>query len=215
MARKMDLDSTGMEFTRQWFRNRNLPTFREYIHPKWAGQPITYLELGVFEGQSMCWMLQHILTDLDARAVGIDPWLMTTKLDEDAMEDVHERAVDNLRGPMLTRIAGGHPKCTLFRANSAEILRRMVGRHGFAGIKSGTVDLCMVDGNHNALAVLDDLRLVYQLVKPRGWILCDDWNNDRPKVDHVKEGVEMWLKEVGEGVRTEWQHKYMICFSKV
>ena len=106
-------------------------------------------------------------------------------------------------------------KLALIRGNSAEILRRMVGRHGFAGIKPGTVDLCMVDGNHNALAVLDDLRLVHQLVKTGGWILCDDWNNDRLKVDHVKEGVEMWLKEVGEGVRTEWQHKYMICFSKV
>ncbi len=213
MTRQMDLDATDMQFTRNWFRMRNLATFREFVHPVWAGKPITYLELGVFEGMSMCWMMQHILTHPKARAVGIDPWLQTTKLSEGDMELVKQRALYNIARWSFAAEGGSHGKCELHRANSAEILRRMVGRHGFAGITKGSVDLCMVDGNHNALAVLDDLRLVHQLMKVGGWILLDDVENDRPKVDHVREGLDMWLVEVGgDDVSQVWKHKYMECY---
>jgi len=62
-------------FTRNWFRRRNQATFEEYVLPMWAGKPITYLEIGVYEGQSLTWMMQNVLTHPDSRAVGIDPWL--------------------------------------------------------------------------------------------------------------------------------------------
>jgi hypothetical protein len=220
----MDLDTTGMQFTRRWFLNRNLATFREFVHPAWAGKPITYVELGVFEGMSMCWMLQRVLTHPAARAIGVDPWLQTTKLSEGDMELVKQRAFNNVgqwsfpaegssqsngQIPSTICITG---KCELYRANSAEILRRMVGRHGFAGITKDSVDLCMVDGNHNALAVLDDLRLVHQLMKIGGWILLDDVVNDIEKKDHVRQGLDMWLAEVGDKVVQVWAHKYMEAY---
>ncbi len=210
MPRELDLDMTGMFFTRNWFRTRNLATFRQYVWPEFSDKPTLYLELGCFEGMSMCWMLQRVLTHPDSRAVGVDPWLQTTKLGPGEMEQVMQRALANTSQWMLCEPA----KVQLHRANSAELLRRMTNRHGFSGIKKNTVDVCMVDGNHNALAVLDDLRLVYQLVKPGGWILLDDVENDHEKQDHVKQGLDMWKAEE-TAYRQLWKHRYMECYQKL
>lgn len=204
MVRELDVDATGKTFTRQWFRVRNLSTFRELVLPIYAGKPTVYLELGCFEGMSMLWMMQRVLTHPDSRAVGVDPWLITTKLDEATMEAVCQRAFSNLREY--------YPRCRLQRGNSSEVLRRMI-RRGFLGIKPGVVDVCMVDGNHNALGVLDDARLVTRLVKPGGWILFDDVENDLPKADHVRQGVDLWLAE-GPGAELAWKHGYMECYRR-
>ena len=78
--RKLDprLIPGDFQYTRNWFCLRDLATFREYIMPQWKDKPIKYLEIGVFEGMSMVWMLHNVLTHPDSRAVGVDPWLMET-----------------------------------------------------------------------------------------------------------------------------------------
>lgn len=200
----LDRSVHDFHFTRRWFLNRNCATFREYVYPRWAGTPATYLELGVFEGMSMTWMMQRVLTHPESRAVGVDPWLMTRKLDSDFMDAVRKRARHN------TRIYS--PRCELIRGSSAEVLRRMVGKDGYAGIKRDSVDVCMVDGNHNALAVLDDALLVLQLVRPGGWILFDDVENKIEKADHVKHGVAMFVEEAGDKIKQIWKHKYMEAY---
>jgi len=218
MARKMDIDCTqhDFQFTRNWFRNRNLPTFRKYIHPKWAGKPLLYLELGVFEGMSLTWMMQHIVTHEESRAVGVDPWLMTRKLDEHLMDGVKQRARHNLT-PWIYPMDAGHTnwKCRLIRGCSAEVLRKMRGRGGFAGITKGSVDICMIDGNHHSLAVLDDCQQGLPLMKPGGWMLFDDVENDHTKSDHVKQGLGVFLEEVGDRVNFLWKHRYMEAYEKV
>jgi len=183
----LPVEGHTFQFTRNWFLNRNLNAFRELILPEWAGKPIRYLELGVFEGMSMTWMLQHVLTHPNAKSCGVDPWLMTTKISGADMEAVMIRAHHNVMPWM---------KCSLVRGNSAEVLRLMLkNRHGYMGIKQGNVDLCMVDGNHNELGVLDDCRLVWQLLKPGGQMICDDVENDKEKAHHVKQGLQMFVSE--------------------
>lgn len=214
MTRQMGIEAVPghqFQFTRNWFLNRNGETFREYVHPEWAGKPITYLELGVFEGMSMTWMLQHVLTHPDAKAVGVDPWLITTKLSAETMDQVMRRAHQNIEP--WTGVFGN--KCQLIRGNSAEVLRLMLkNKFGYHGIKRGSVDLCMVDGDHNELGVLDDCRLVWQLLKPGGCMLCDDVENDKQKEHHVKQGLEMFLAET-PGAELAWKHKYVECYRKV
>ncbi len=219
--RSTSLNTTGLQFTRFWFRNRNLKTFLEFVYPKWSGRDFVYLELGVFEGMSLTWMFQHVLTSEGSRAVGIDPWLETTKLSEELMDKVRERAFSNLDQYMHSTVLGTSDKKRLYlkRGNSAEILRRMHKRE-YLGISKNSVDLCMVDGNHNALAVWDDLRLVFDLVKPGGWIVLDDVENDHEKGDHVKHGLESWKMEMsdkGEWGRVNflWKHRYCECYEKM
>lgn len=172
------------QITRHWFRNRNQKTFEEYVKPEWEDHPITYLELGVFEGGSMTWMLDNVLTHPDSRAVGVDPWLITSKLDQEVMDTVKTRAFYN---------TAFHPNCILQRGNSCEILRRMNGRGGFLGITKKSVDICMIDGDHNAYAVLDDALQVLPLMKQGGVILFDDVENRVSKPNHVKQGIELLL----------------------
>ena len=214
MTRRMGIkpvEGHQFQFTKNWFLNRNLSTFRELVLPAWEGKPITYLELGVFEGMSMTWMLQHVLTHPDARGVGVDPWLMSTKISGEKMEQVMRRAHQNIE-PWTGVFRN---KCTLIRGNSAEVLRLMLkNRYGYCGIEKGSVDLCMVDGDHNELGVLDDCRLVWQLLKPGGWMLCDDVENDKLKEHHVKQGLQMFLAETPEAEML-WKHEYVECYRKV
>ena len=205
MARKMDVDVTGKQFTRGWFRARNLSTFREHLYPKWAGKPIIYLELGVFEGMSLLWMFQHILTHPESRAVAVDPWLMTSKMTSQAMEQVMGRAYHNLNFVAGTR-------CHIVRANSVEALTRMSHRGGFLGITRKSVDVCMIDGDHNAGAVLDDARWVLPLMKKGSWLLFDDVENDKPKANHVKHGLSMFLDEHPDDMALVWKHRYVECY---
>ena len=206
MTRKLCIDTThDFQFTHNWFLNRNLSTFREFVLPEWADKPITYLEIGVFEGQSMVWMLQRVLTHPDARAVGVDPWLMTRKLDDDVMYDVWRRALHNQEP---------YQQCGLWRANSAEFLRRCLGKGGFAGISKNSLDLCMIDGDHNECAVLDDARNVLQLLRPGGWMLFDDVENRVTKQGHVKHGVTAFLEEHSSDVELIWKDNFMECYKK-
>lgn len=205
---------SNYSYTRKWFHRRNRRTFEQFILPEWAGKKIVYLELGVFEGQSMVWMMENVLTHPEAKAVGVDPWLMTRKLDGSVMEDVLRRAAENLSEWLYPLDSTtDNWKLRLIRGNSAEVLRKMLtDKGGFAGIGKRSVDLCMVDGNHNALAVLDDLQLVYKLVKPGGWILMDDVENDHKKKDHVKDGLATFLKE--RPIKMLWKHRYMECYER-
>ncbi len=212
--RQMDIEDAGQfKFTRGWFRARNLAAFREHVYPAWAGKPIAYLELGVFEGMSMAWMLQRVLTHPGSRAVGIDPWLMTEKLDSEFMEQVRSRAESNL-SPWISE-----GRCCLQRANSAEALRKMFRRGGFLGLGVGRglrrPDLAMIDGGHNALVVLDDARLVFRLLRPGGQIIFDDVENDIDKgPDHVKGGLAAFL-EGWPAVRLAWKSRYCECWEKL
>ena len=217
MTRQMGIEAVPghqFQFTRNWFLNRNCETFREYVHPEWAGKPIVYLELGVFEGMSMTWMLQHVLTHPDARSVGVDPWLLTTKLSEETMHQVMQRAIGNTAPWTTTHYGRAFPNCKLIRGSSAEVLRLMLkNKFGYMGIKRGSVDLCMVDGDHNELAVLDDARNCWQLLKKGGWLLFDDVENDHEKTHHVKQGLASFRNETPDAIQL-WKHGYVECFKK-
>ena len=174
-----------------------------------------YLEIGCFEAQSLVWMMQRVLTHSRSRAVSVDPFLQTSKLDESEMNATMEKARHNI-SPYSDRAC-------IIRGNSDEVLHRMLKRGGYAGIARDSVDLCLIDGNHYSLPVLSDARLCYQLTKPGGWLLFDDYFNDIDKgIDHVKTGVELWRAEMkvaesqGRGaVKEVWRSKYMVCFEKV
>lgn len=216
MVRRMKVDryQHDFKFTRGWFETRNLTAFRDNVHPKYTGKPTHYLEIGVFEGMSLVWMHQHVLTHPKSKSVGIDPWLLTVKLDPQEMENVYERAVHNMK-PWAD-------KTKLIRGNSAEVLRRMTSVRrkrrtgGYLGVTLENVDLCLVDGGHFSLQVLDDARLAWRLVKPGGWMLFDDVENDIPKgKDHVKTGMETFLKELKkDAFEIVWTSKYMVCVGK-
>jgi len=195
-------------WTKNMFGSRNHETFCDYVYPEWTGKPITYLEIGVFEGMSMAWMLMHVLTHSDSRAVGIDPWLMIPEIDSDGMEAVMMRAHWNT--------SHWQDRCSLVQGNSDMVLRKMGKGDGFKGISKGSLDLCMIDGSHSELLCLNDARMVLPLMRPGGWILFDDVEmHDNEKRLRVKKAVRQFAEESKDTVESLWNHKHMACYRKM
>ena len=194
------------EFTKWWFASRNLKAFCEFVLPEFQDKPTLYLEIGVFEAMSLSWMLQNVLTHSDSKAVGVDPWLMTTKLDNDQMNLVHNRAIHNC--------LYFDSKCTLIQGNSAEVLRRMLAlQNGYKGICRGGVDVIMIDGDHNKGTVYDDACLSLKLLKTQGLLIFDDI--DVRKSVYAMSGFNQFLETYSDKVEFVWETNLMQAYRKL
>jgi len=197
------------EFTAKWFLNTNLPTFRDYVYPVWKDKPISYVEIGVYEGMSLVWMMQYILTHPNSHAVGIDPWLMSLKYDEEHMEAVRLRAYHNL--------APWRKRCSLVRGNSIEVIGKALYRKkvGFFGMIRNSVSLCLIDGDHHELSTTRDGELCLHLVRPGGWIMFDQINTPRTKRGFAKDGLKLFLERNGRQVKLIWKNRYIEAYEKL
>ena len=204
--REMDIklvDGEPLEFTRRWFLQRNLPTFRDYVYPEFSSRPANIMEIGVFEGACLVWMLQYLHPE--SRFWGIDPWLPTRKLDGDYMDDVRGRAGRNTDR--------WRDRCVLYRSNSSEALARAHGNNCF-GLKKDMLDIALIDGDHTDLAAWSDARMSLPLLRKGGWLLFDDIENRITKKRHVKQGVAMFLEENPGAVKLLWKDRFMECYEK-
>lgn len=196
------------QYTRRWFRHRNQAAFIEHVQPRWEDKPIFYLEIGVWEGMSLAWMMQNVLTHPNSHAVGIDPWVEIGRWSEESLEQIRQRAVHNL-SPWRDR-------CVLVRSNSDRaMLHALHTRGGSHGMRRNSADVLMVDGDHRAEPVKNDCGLALQLVKPGGWLLFDDVDESPKKKGHVADGVKMFLAEHGDEVRLLWKSRYVECYEKI
>jgi predicted O-methyltransferase YrrM len=138
--------------------NQWSPRFAENLAPyidDLSNRPINVLEIGVFEARNALWIEENLLCHPDSRYIGIDNWVChQTKKDD----GIRARAIANVEGK---------DKITLWRGNSKELLRNPAF--------DGSTDLCYIDGDHHALPVLTDTILCWQLVKPGGILIWDDW----------------------------------------
>jgi len=185
-----------------------MATFGEYVYPEWNGKPdLLYLEIGVFEGMSMIWMLQHVLTGEGSWAIGIDPWQEMPKLDQRVMDRIRYNALENLlRFDNLVH---------LFTGESATVLPKLSSGCEMLSPSRNLVDIALIDGAHEADAVLRDAELVLPLLRKGGWMLFDDVENDHPKEGHVKEGLNRFLTFQGHAVERVFKHRYMEGYVKL
>jgi predicted O-methyltransferase YrrM len=118
--------------------------------------PKTVVEVGSYEGSSAWWIIHNLLKSPASRLYCIDAWA-----EEGAEERYHRflRTVAELPNPDLIEILRGW---------SHEQLRELLHR----GIRA---DLLYVDGGHDAPTVLRDLVTGFDLVKPGGLIIADDY----------------------------------------
>lgn len=195
----INYEKHAFEFTRQWFRNRNQTTWSTFLPPRFQGQAVNMIQIGVFEGMDLVWCAQNLLNShRESRAIGIDPWQQTTKLSKKAMADVAARATNNL--------APYSKKVTLVRGKSLDELKKL---------KSDSYDLIVIDGDHNRLPVFQDAEQALRLLKRGGWMVFDDVRNRVPKPDHVVDGLRDFIEKYGSKVKLEWQHRYADCYSKL
>ena len=197
----LDLKHYAYQFTRKWFIYRNLTSWSTFFPARFpADKPVKMLQIGVFEGMDLVWCFQNILKHPKSHVMAVDPWAATTKLDAEKMKAVMRRAHHNLRPYQ--------DKLTMSCTESQRILPCLLPQ------EANSYDLIVIDGDHNAAPVLADAKNALKLAKPGGWLVFDDYHNDKPKRDHVQKGVSDFLDQHEAEVTYEWGHRYCVCFSK-
>lgn len=133
-------------FEEDWFTH-NVPIWTALLAP-YAGRPdLRYLEVGLWEGRSLLWMLDHVLTHPTSRATGIDIEILPTLLEN------------------LER-SGASDRVTIIEGSSQSELRELPVE---------TYDVVYIDGSHTADDVLEDMVLSWRLLRPDGLMILDDY----------------------------------------
>jgi hypothetical protein len=157
------------EFTSDWF-TRNIPVWEQAMSPYRGRAGVRYLEVGVFEGRALLWMLEHVLTDPTSRATAIDI----------SSGDYEGRYRSNLEH------AGCGGKVTTLKAPSRAALRELP-RESF--------DIAYIDGSHATADVLEDAVLSWQVLKPGGLLIFDDYRwIGSLHAGHAREAASDWPK---------------------
>jgi predicted O-methyltransferase YrrM len=143
-------------YTQDWF-SYHVPLWEKLLAPL-VGQPVRALEVGVFEGRSTVWLLEHVLTHPEARLTWVDTFAGGADhagMDLTGLED-RFRANTKRFGAKLSGQVG----------RSQDVLRAMTGER---------FDLVYVDASHEAGDVLADAVLAWPLLKPGGLLGFDDY----------------------------------------
>lgn len=66
-----------------------------------------------------------------------------------------------------------HPKFVSIKKKSIDAIIPLY-------LETGAFDVCVTDGDHEILAQTYEYEMLYRMLKPGGWLICDDvgWNNN-------------------------------------
>ena len=142
------LGSKGYEFTQDWFSER-LDVWQKHILPL-RDRPLSYLEIGVFEGRSALWMLDNVLTHAQSRLTAVDVF----------DGELKARWLRNVER------SGAASKVTTIVGPSQVELRKL---------PLDSFDIVYVDGSHTAEDVLADAVLAFAVLKQGGLLVFDDY----------------------------------------
>jgi len=141
--------SKPYKFSTDWFSS-NIPKWEKYLAP-FKGKPnIHYLEIGVFEGRSIIWMLENILTHQTSKFTCIDPF----------WGDLMAVFIENLK------LAGSLDKALIIKGFSQDKLKEL---------SPNSFHIIYIDGSHVAADVLADAVLSWPLLKNGGILIFDDY----------------------------------------
>jgi predicted O-methyltransferase YrrM len=162
------------QFTEDWF-TPHIRTWEQLLSEFKGKSNVRYLEIGVFEGRSVLWMLENILTHPTARLAALDLF----------PDGLQERFVSNLDK------SGVRDKVEIFKGKSQEQLRQL---------PLESYDIIYIDGSHRAKHVFLDAALSWDLLRDGGLLIFDDylWNVKLP-ADLIPKGpIDMFLMAFGD-----------------
>ncbi|CAD5980273.1 UDP-N-acetylglucosamine--peptide N-acetylglucosaminyltransferase [Planktothrix tepida] len=162
-------------FTKDWF-SVNIPKWDKALHAFAHRPQIQGLEIGSFQGMSACWLLDHILTHPTAKMTCID-LSFKTEFDQNIVK------------------TGASEKVIKLEGYSQEILPTLCPH---------TYDFVYIDGCHLASVVLQDALLSWQLLKPEGIMIFDDYEYRDPEnpEEDTRQGIDKFLNTISKPVKT-------------
>ena len=147
------------EFSTDWFSNK-APAWSVALKDL-AGKPdLQYLEVGVYEGRSVVWMLENVLTHPTSHVTGIDIFWAYDAKEYEYSPELQKLYEDNVIA------AGGAGRFTTLPEFSQVALRELPMDY---------YDIIYIDGAHNGPAVLEDVILAWRLLKIGGVLIMDDY----------------------------------------
>lgn len=124
------------------------------------GLPDTYIEVGVFEGNTTFWVADNLTPhNPNLKIYAVDPHVGSNDMSEDPLV-IHNNFTYNLNECK-------HKNVEYIRKHSEDGLIDLINR----GVRA---QLIYIDGDHRAAGVLTDLVLAFKLLVPGGVMLCDD-----------------------------------------
>ena len=123
---------------------------------EFKGKPgINYLEIGTFEGRSVLWVLENILTHPTSKLTIIDAF----------EENTYKTFVFNVN------LSG--------EANKFKIMTGL-STHKIRELPFNSFDLAYVDGSGKGIVMFSDLVSTWNLVKVGGLIICSRYSLNKP-----------------------------------
>jgi hypothetical protein len=209
-------------FTHHWFANLSAKLWSKYVLPHFAMREgaIRYLELGVAEGQSLLWAVEH-LGRPSGLFVGVDPFLPSRGWKPDEGHAHRDAALKNIsaffhqtpfegendgRQFYPFRQSGTNLICEVYPEPSVEFLKR----------EERPFDVVYVDGNHDAPHAVLDMMLGFKLLGEGGLLIVDDYERryrgGRPQVRVACDAFEATFWGYFD---VKYVHPKQICYVKV
>ena len=133
-------------YSKDWV-TKKIPLWSSVLD-KFKGKPVSYLEIGCFEGKATRWILDNF---------SVDSIFIFDTFHMPNMRDIFE---NNIRKYI--------DKVLIFEGKSQEEVRKALN-------KEDKIDIAYIDGSHMAYDVLEDAILVFRHMKIGGIIIFDDY----------------------------------------
>ena len=172
----------NVQFTNDWFQLNRLE-WEQHLLP-FKDKEIKAIEIGVFEGQATCWLLENVLTNSKSTIDCIDTFEggVEHQASNVDMEKISKRFEKN-----ICETVGGAEKVHTHIGKSQIILREF---------KMDKYDIVYIDGSHMAKDVLEDAILSWRLLKVGGILIFDDylWKQYDDPYSLPKTAINAFLK---------------------
>lgn len=153
----------GYKFSSFWFEQCCYYWPRVFEYLEWNNQdPKIILEVGSFEGQSTCWILQNLVNHPDSRVYCLDTFEGGEEHQQRDLESLFERFMHNVS------LTGKENLVEVLVGESRYSLCDLISNHL-------SCDFIYIDGSHRAQDVLADGVLAWMLLKVGGIMIFDDY----------------------------------------
>jgi predicted O-methyltransferase YrrM len=160
-----------VNFSNDWF-DQSAKTTWDILIP--LIKPKKILEVGSYEGRSICYLIEKLGNEQDLEIFAIDTWeggsdkLSKNLLGANPMNQIYEKFLENTRAAISKVSKKIELKISIKRSDEE------LGRFLSAGFRE-QLDFVYIDGSHETTDVLLDCCFGFQLLKPGGYMAMDDY----------------------------------------
>jgi len=208
-----EIASSGFKFSNGWFHG-NIPRWDKFIPQK---NPRKILEIGSFEGQSICYLIEKLSDGTNLEIHSIDTWEggIEHQAEGEDMSLIEDHFDYNVK---LASKNKANIKIYKHKGFSDVLMPKMLA----SGMKN-YFDLVYIDGSHLASDVLSDAIMGFRLLRVGGLLGFDDYllnylpemnrsplENPKPAIDaftniYFKKieiipdiNFQLWLKKISD-----------------